>query len=220
MSSAIPQVASRAEMDTEAPPLTEKGQATRARLLNAAREQALENDGTLELAAVAEAAGVVPSVVYRYFGSKAGLVTALIDDFFDRLHERVLDLDLTQHGSWAERERHRMELGVRLHYEEPLAVVLYARLAREPEVAIAQAERTRAVVEQAARNIRHGQRCGELPAELDPRLAGATIFGAFKEVLVEALGRARRPAPERVIDLLWRQVEAAVQIKPHQRRSR
>ncbi|MQA83377.1 MAG: TetR family transcriptional regulator [Streptosporangiales bacterium] len=116
-------------------PRTGKGRGTRARLLVAARQQTLANGGTLEVATVAEAAGVVPSVVYRYFGSKAGLVTALIDDFFDRFHERVLDVDLREHGSWAQRERRRLESGVRFHYEEPLAVVIYALLAREPQVA-------------------------------------------------------------------------------------
>lgn len=201
-------------MTPAAAPPTPKGKATRARLIEAAREQAIARRGSLELAAVAEAAGVVPSVVHRYFGSKAGLVAALIDDFFDRLHAEALDLPLTEVGGWAARERHRVELGVRFHYAEPLAIVLYAELAREPEVAVTQAARTREVVTQAARNIRHGQRAGELPRHLDPRLSGAAIFGAMREVLVEALSRSRRPAAERVSELLWRQVAAAVDIDP------
>lgn len=201
-------------MSVAAPPQTPKGQATRARLLRAAREQAIAGRGRLELAAVADSAGVVPSVVHRYFGSKAGLVAALIDDFFDRLHAEVLDLPLREHGGWTARERHRVELGVRFHYAEQLAVVLYAQLAREPDVAATQAARTREVVDQAARNIRHGQRTGELSRELDARLAGAAIFGAMREVLVEALSRSRRPAAERVSELLWRQVAAAVDIDP------
>lgn len=199
-------------MSQVAAPATGKGRATRARLLLAAREMALETGGTLELMKVAEAAGVAPSLVYRYFGSKAGLVTALIDDFFDRLHSEVLDLDLSEHGDWADRERRRLELGIRFHYREPLAVVLYTLLAREPEVALAQNERTRQVVAQTARNIRDGQRRGELHPDVDPRLAGAAIFGALTEVMVEAIARKRRPAVDKVTDQLWRVIAAAVRL--------
>ena len=45
---------------------------------------------------------------------------------------------------------------------------------------------------------------------VDPALAGAAMFGAMRLVMVEALGRSPRPAPERVIEVLWRQVAAAV----------
>jgi AcrR family transcriptional regulator len=57
-------------------PVTPKGRATRERLIEAARAVAIESGGAIEVAAVAEAAGVVPSLIHRYFGSKAGLVAA------------------------------------------------------------------------------------------------------------------------------------------------
>jgi hypothetical protein len=40
------------------------------------------------------------------------------------------------------------------------------------------------------------------------------MFGAMRQVMVEALTRSRRPAPERVIDFLWRQIAASVQLDP------
>jgi AcrR family transcriptional regulator len=152
--------------------------------------------------------------VHRYFGSKSGLVGALVDDFFDRFHQRVLDLDLEQHGDWARHERMRLEAGVRFHYGEPFAVVLYGPLSRDPEVARREAERTASVVERAARSIRRGQRSGELPVGVDPGLAGAAMFGAMRLVMVEALTRPTPPPPERVIEVLWRQIAASVQIDP------
>jgi AcrR family transcriptional regulator len=201
-------------------PITRKGAATRARLLRAARALAIASGGHFEIADVARAAGVVPSLVHRYFGSKAGLVAALVDDFFDRFQAEVLDLDLDAAGDWAQHERARLEAGVRFHYREPFAVVLYGALAREPEVARREADRTAAVVRRAARSVRKAQKAGELPVGVDPGLAGAAMFGAMRQVMVEALGRRPRPSPERVIDVLWRQVAASVRIDARARPAR
>ncbi|MEO8602764.1 MAG: TetR/AcrR family transcriptional regulator [bacterium] len=197
-----------------AEPTTRKGHATRDRLLAAARQVAIDSRGHVEIAAVGDAAGVVPSLVHRYFGSKSGLVGALVDDFFDRFHRQALDLELDRHGPWARHERLRLEAGVRFHYQEPFAPILYGPLSRDPEVARREADRIAVVVARAARSIRRGQRNGELPVGVDPGLAGAAMFGAMRQVMVEALTRAARPSPQRVIDVLWRQVAASVQIDP------
>jgi AcrR family transcriptional regulator len=199
---------------TTAEPRTQKGRATRERLLACARDVAIANDGHIEIAWVAEAAGVVPSLVNRYFGSRAGLVSALLDDFFDRLCTEVLDLDLDDQGTWAQHERIRLEKGVHFHYTDPVAVVIYTHLSREPEVALTENRQIERVVKRAATNIRRGQKRGELPSSVDPELAGAAMFGAMQRVMVTALGRTPRPRPDRVIDILWRQVAAAVQIRP------
>jgi AcrR family transcriptional regulator len=179
-----------------------------------ARRLALSTKGDVELAKVAEAAGVVPSLVHRYFGSKTGLVSALVDDFFDRFHAEVLDAQLDDQGDWARHERIRLERGVRFHYAEPFAAVVYGSLARDPEVARKEAARISFVVDRAARSIRRGQRRGELPIGIDPGLAGAAMFGAMRLVMVEALGRSPRPAAGRVVEVLWRQVAASVGIDP------
>ena len=205
---------------TATPPTTAKGHATRQRLLDVARRVALDTGGHIELAVVADAAGVVPSLVHRYFGSKSGLVAALVNDFFDRFHAEVLDVDLESEGDWAHHERLRLERGVRFHYAEPLAAVIYGPLARDPDVARTDAARNAFVVERAARSIRKGQRRGELPVGIDPRIAGAAMFGAMRLVMVEALSRSPRPAPERVIEALWRQVAAAVGIRPESSKPR
>lgn len=197
-----------------APALSPKGEATRARLLACARDEAIRSDGHVELAAVAEAAGVVPSLVHRYFDSKAGLVSALVDDFFDRLHAEVLDVDLDREDHWALHERRRLERGVRFHYADPFAPVLYGRLSREPEVVRTEARRISTVIEHAATSIRRAQRRGELPRGIDPSLAGAAMFGAMQRVMLEVLTRSPRPREHRVVKFLWRQVAAAVSIDP------
>jgi AcrR family transcriptional regulator len=199
-------------------PQTTKGRATRDRLLECARQEAIATGGHLEIAAVAERAGVVPSLINKYFGSKAGLVSALIDDFFDRLHAEVLDVDLDAEGDWATYERLRLERGVRFHYADPFAVVLYAQLAREPSVAHTERDRISTVIKQAAANIRRGQRRGELPKSVDPELAGAAMFGAMQRVMVVALSRTPHPRQDRLVQVLWRQVAAAVDIDPRSAR--
>jgi AcrR family transcriptional regulator len=197
-----------------AEPRTQKGRATRERLLARARDIAVANDGHIEIAWVAEAAGVVPSLVNRYFGSRAGLVSALLDDFYHRLRVEVLDLDLDDLGSWAQHERVRLERGVDFHYTDPVAVIIYTRLSREPEVALTENRHIGSVVKHAAASIRRGQRRGELPSSVDPELAGAAMFGAMQRVMVTALGRTPRPRPDRIVNILWRQVAAAVEIDP------
>ena len=202
-------------MTTAAEPRTAKGLATRQRLLECARDVAIANDGHFEIAWVAEAAGVVPGLVNRYFGSRSGLVSALIDDFFGRLRAEVLDLNLDDRGSWAQHERIRLEKGVAFHYADPASVVIYTRLSREPEVAATEARHIDMVIKHGAANIRRGQKRGELPASVDPELAGAAMFGAMQRVMVAALGRVPRPRPDRVTEILWRQVAAAVDIEPY-----
>jgi AcrR family transcriptional regulator len=201
-------------MITTAAPRTQKGRATRERLLACTRDIAIANEGHVEIAWVAEAAGVVPSLVNRYFGSRAGLISALLDDFFGRLRAEVLDLNLDDQGTWLQHERIRLEKGVHFHYTDPAAVVVYTGLSREPEVALTENRHIERVVKHAAANIRRGQKRGELPSSIDPELAGAAMFGAMQRVMVTALGRTPRPRPDRIVEVLWRQIAAAVEIDP------
>ena len=149
-------------------------------------------------------AEVSVGLLYRYFGSKAGLVAAVVESFYDRFHAEVADTDPAPDAGWASRERKRLELSVAFHYREPLAAVVLAREPREPEVAAVEVRRIERLVEDAARNVTAGQRRGELPPDLDPRTVGAMLIGGFRVAMGEALTRARRPDPERLVDELWR----------------
>ena len=191
-------------------PSTTKGKATRERLLAVAMEQAVTSKGHVELAEVARQAGVVQGVVHRYFGSKSGLISAMVDDYYDRFHKQVLELYLNDTGDWAVHERLRLRMGIQFHYAEPLSAVLHSTFVRDPVVARKEAQRIDGVVDLTARGIVRAQRRGELPRHIDPELAGAAMFGAMQAVLSVALNRPRRPSPEQLETILWQQVAASV----------
>lgn len=191
-------------------PSTTKGKATRERLLKVARDLAISSQGHVELSRVALQAGVVQGVVHRYFGSKSGLISAMVDDYYDRFHAQVLELYLNDTGDWAVHERLRLRMGIQFYYAEPLSAVLHSTFVRDPVVARKEAQRIDGVIELTARGIVRAQSRGELPDHIDPELAGAAMFGAMQAVLSRALNRQRRPSPEQLETVLWRQVAASV----------
>src|SRR5918997_4537727 len=108
-------------------------------LLAAAAEELVERRGVLEVGSVAARAGVSVGLIYKHFGSKAGLLAAVVGDFYVRFDAEVLEIDPAPGAPWAERERRRTEMVVAFHYDEPLTPILLARLARDPEVAAVEA---------------------------------------------------------------------------------
>jgi AcrR family transcriptional regulator len=193
---------------------TSRAAASRQRLLAAAAAELVEQGGALEVHSVARRAGTSVGLIYRYFDSKAGLLAAVVDAFYDRLDEAVFDANPLPDGDWAARERLRTELGVAFHYDDPLAGVILSRLAREPEVAAVEARRIQRHVDAAARNLKRGQKRGEIPADLDAGLAGAMVIGGLRQVIGAALARRRPPPREAVTGELWRFIAAAVRYRP------
>lgn len=192
------------------PVLTRRGAATRRRLLDAAAHELVEGDGGLEVASVAARADVSVGLLYRYFGSKAGLVAAVVEEFYDRLQEQVREVDRAPSTDWATRERRRLELSVAFHYREPLAAVILSRLSREPGVAAVEMRRIGRLVEDAARSVASAQRRGEIPREADPRTIGAILLGGFRVAMAEALMRPDRPGEQQLTEELWRFVVGGV----------
>lgn len=193
--------------------LTRRGEATRARLLEAAVDELIERDGALEVASVAARADVSVGLLYRYFGSKAGLVATVVADFYDRSLKEIAEGD-DRGADWATRERGRTERSVAFYYREPLAPIVLTLLAREGEVAAVEARFIAKLVDDASRSVQRGQRHGEIPEELDARMIGAMLMGAFRVAIAEALTRRRRPLESALVDEMWRFVVAGVRFAP------
>jgi AcrR family transcriptional regulator len=188
--------------------LTAKGQATRQRLLDAAIGQ-LAQHGTIEVARVAAAADVTPSVLYRYFDGRDGLVAAVVEEFYDGYEERVFARRDVPGTTWAARETLRLAREIAFFYDHPLGRAVACGLLREPAAAQVDAARTRAHCEAAARNIRAGQRAGELSSGIDSGLAGSAIIGAVRAMLAEGLARTP-PADQRGLVAAAAAIGAAV----------
>ncbi|MCW2959453.1 MAG: TetR/AcrR family transcriptional regulator [Solirubrobacterales bacterium] len=199
--------------------LTRRGEATRSRLLEAAMAELVERDGALEVASVAARADVSVGLLYRYFGSKAGLVAAIVADFYDRSLKEIGEGD-DRALDWAARERRRTERSVAFYYREPLAPIVLTLLAREGEVAAVEARFITKLVDDAARSVQRGQRNGEIPEELDARMIGAMLIGAFRVSIAEALTRKRRPTQSALTEQMWHFVVAGARFVPRDERGR
>jgi AcrR family transcriptional regulator len=193
--------------------LTRKGQATRQRLLDIARDE-LAGHGSIEIAAVAERAGVAPSVLYRYFEGKDGLVEAVVHDFWDQYSAEVFDAPVDGELPWLEREVLRLRREVHFLYTHPLGRSVATGLLHEAAATRAGAIRQREQAHAAARNIRHGQRTGQLDPVIDAGLAGAAIIGALHAMLAEALGRDPAPPEHLVADAAARLGRALLPAPP------
>lgn len=189
-------------MTLPAAELTSKGTATRARLLAAASAE-LREHGTCELARVAARAGIAQSALYRYFPGKDGLVEAVVHDFYDQYGAEVFDVPAGPEmpgATWMQREELRIAREVTFLYGHPLGRMVAAGLIHEAAAARADAIRLREQAAAAARNIRHGQRAGELNRDVDAGLAGAALIGGLRTMLAEALSRKSPPPQQRVVD--------------------
>jgi AcrR family transcriptional regulator len=65
--------------------------ATRERLVRAAQEELIWSHGHLEMQAVAKRALVSVGLAYHHFGSKAGLIAAVVEAFYSRLDAEVFN---------------------------------------------------------------------------------------------------------------------------------
>lgn len=197
------------------PALSARGEQARQRILRAATE-VLAETGELEVATVASRAQVSDGLPYRYFGTRSGLLAAVVEDFQLRLAEAVVHRDFAG-ATWQEREQQRVTAWVRFLFNEPVAPVMLVGLGGDATVAASWQRRLGLAVERGARNIARGQRDGDLPGGGDPTLLAAAVLGGVQAAVAVALGSKPRPEPAKVAKSLWHFVRGAVEYKPTKR---
>ncbi len=193
-------------------PTTPKGQATRARLLEVAAAELTER-GHVEVLSVAARAEVAPSVIYRYFVSKDGLIEAIINAFYDAYDAEVFSPAVATASTWLEAETRRVRREVAFIYEHPLARAAIAGGVHEAAATRVDADRQRSQIATAARNIRYAQRTGQVAQRIDPEMAAAAILGALRAIASAALARDDPPPQEAVADLVIAVGRAALELE-------
>lgn len=187
---------------------------TPERLINAAQEELVHTCGQLEMQAVAKRAKASVGLAYHHFGSKAGLIAAVVERFYNRLEDTAFSPSMLISPDWAGREKERLAGYISFHYEHPFAPLVVGPLSRAPEVLDVEQAFTKRQLAAGAHNIRAGQRAGAVPGDLDPRLTIALMIGGIRQALIGALITHQRPDPAVLTEKIWFFVAGALRLSP------
>jgi AcrR family transcriptional regulator len=198
---------------------------TRERLIRAAEKELIRGHGHLEMQAVSKRARVSVGLAYHHFGSKAGLIAAVVEAFYSHLDEAVFKAKSFSAKSsaakspatkspagWAEREKRRIVCYVAFHYDHPFAPLVIGALSRAPEVLDIETAFTNRQLAAGARMIEAAQRDGIVAGRIDPHLTIALMIGGIRQALIGALMSKRRPDPEKLADEIWAFMAAALRL--------
>ena len=178
-------------------------QATRARILESAKQLLAEGDGHFEMGWVAQGAGVSQGLAYHHFGSKEGLLAAVVNDFYDRVDEAVLMARLDDIEDWEARERERVRRYIEFLIEDPLAVNVITRLSGTPTVAAVEADRWDDLIATGAKNMADGQSRGVVATHCEPRLLAAMTLGAVRSAVASAFANNEPVDAAQLADKIW-----------------
>lgn len=182
------------------------------RLIRAAQEELIQSHGLLEMQAVARRAKVSVGLAYHHFGSKAGLIAAVVEGFYNRLEDVAFSPSKLISSDWAGREKERIAAYVSFHYDHPFAPLVVGPLSRAAEVLDVEQAFTKRQLTAGAHNLRAGQRDGVIPADLDPRLTIALMIGGIRQALIGALMSPHRPDRAALTDKIWVFVAGALRL--------
>ena len=184
------------------------------RLIRAAQDELIQTGGLLEMQAVAKRAKVSVGLAYHHFGSKAGLIAAVVEGFYNRLEDVAFSPSKLVSPDWAGREKERIAAYIAFHYDHPFAPLVVGPLSRAAEVLDVEQAFTRRQLIAGAYNVRAGQRGGVIPGDLDPRLTIALMIGGIRQALIGALTRDPRPDRDELTDKIWLFVTGALRLPP------
>jgi AcrR family transcriptional regulator len=185
---------------------------TPERLIRAAQEELIHSHGLLEMQAVAKRAKVSVGLAYHHFGSKAGLIAAVVEGFYNRLEEAAFSPSKLISSDWAGREKERIAAYISFHYDHPFAPLVVGALSRAAEVLDVEQAFTKRQLTAGAHNLRAAQRDGVIPSDLDPRLTIALMIGGIRQALIGALTSSHRPDRDELTDKIWIFVVSALRL--------
>ena len=185
---------------------------TQEKLIEAAQEELIRGQGQLEMQAVAKRAQVSVGLAYHHFGSKAGLIAAVVEAFYGRLDAAVFGEASWPSATWVDKERGRIAAYIAFHYAHPFAPLVIGTLSRAPEVLDVEKAFTDRQLAGGAQMLIEAQRTGAVPDDLDPHLTIALMIGGIRQALIGSLMREPRPDPEKLTDAIWAFMAAALRL--------
>lgn len=189
-----------------------KSAITREKLIVATREVLIEGGGNFEIADLERCAGVSRGLAYHHFGSKDGLIAAVLDNFYSNGLSMIRNAPELE-GSWAEREERRFRLWLSVIYEDPFARIVLGSMGRTVHVAELEARWLEEHVELTRQFVEAGQQGGEISETLDPILAATAIVGALRQTATYALTAEKRPDLDYLASKLWNFLSRALGIQ-------
>jgi AcrR family transcriptional regulator len=187
---------------------------TRERLIRAAEKELIRSHGHLEMQAVAKRAQVSVGLAYHHFGSKAGLIAAVVEEFYNRLDEVAFKGFKSPSEGWADREKRRIASYIAFHYDHPFAPLVIGALSRAPEVLDVETAFTKRQLAGGALMLQTAQRDGVVPDHIDPHLTIALMIGGIRQALISALMSKQRPDPGKFTDEIWTFMAGALRLPP------
>ena len=184
------------------------------RLIRAAQDELIQGHGLLEMQAVAKRAKVSVGLAYHHFGSKAGLIAAVVEAFYDRLEAVAFDPANLVSQDWAGREKERVAAYISFHYDHPFAPIVVGPLSRAPEVLDVELAFTKRQLVAGARNLRAARREGVIAADFDPHLTIALMIGGIRQALIAALVKGQRPDRAELTEKIWFFITGALRLSP------
>ena len=193
-------------------PLSPRRAATRVKILEAAKRVLVDGEGHLEMSTMAKVAGVSHGSAYHHFGSKEGLLCAVVEDFYARLEAEVLMARLEAFTDWELRERERVRRYITVLLTDPVGRIVQ-RLAHSPAVAAVEVTRWARLIEVGAKNVAQGQRDGAVAADQDSTVLAAMLLGAVRSAVAVAMAAPDDPSPDALTDQIWAFLRRGLEIQ-------
>jgi len=192
--------------------MIDKRMGTPERLIRAAQDELIQGHGVLEMQAVAKRAKVSVGLAYHHFGSKAGLIAAVVEAFYNRLEAAAFNPANLVSPDWAGREKERVAAYIAFHYDHPFAPIVVGPLSRAAEVLDVELAFTKRQLTAGAYNLRAAQREGVIPGDFDPRLTIALMIGGIRQALIGALTSGKRPDRDVLTEKIWVFITGALRL--------
>ncbi|MEC8429276.1 MAG: hypothetical protein VXZ35_12650, partial [Pseudomonadota bacterium] len=145
--------------------------------------------------------------------SRIDLIAAVVEDFYDRYDQWVMDVNPVPGAGWLVRERERVSRCLHFIEREPLSAMVFLNQQKDPEVAAVESRRLRAHLEMAVANVESAQHKGEIPPHIDPMIACAMTMGGIREVMAQIISNRFNQNHDLTLDHIMTYIAGAMDIR-------